>query len=133
VFAYKRQAWVSELYTVNPDGSGLTGPLTSDHANFLPKWNTVGNRVAFVSTRNGDGNQEIYTMRPGGEEQTRITNNTYPDWDPAYAPDNSRIVYSSERITGNLELYIMKIDGTDSERITISSGDDYHPAWKVNR
>ncbi|MFL5735563.1 MAG: TolB family protein, partial [Chloroflexia bacterium] len=120
VFSSKRLAGVSQLYTVNPDGSGLSAALTSEGGNFLPKWNTVANRISFVSNRNGSSNTEVYTMRPGGEEQTRITNNTYNDWDPAYAPDNSRLVFSSERVAGNLELYTMKIDGTEVERITIS-------------
>jgi Tol biopolymer transport system component len=121
-----------QLYTVNPNGSGLTGPITASGDNFLAKWNGLGNRLVFISTR--DGNQEVYTMRQGGEEQTRLTNNGVAEWDPAYAPDSSKIVFSSERVgAGNLELYIMGIDGTNQERITIREREDVQPSWKIQR
>jgi Tol biopolymer transport system component len=120
----------AQIYTMNPNGGGLTGPVTSSGKNFLPKWNSVGNRITFVSDR--DGNQEIYSMRQGGEEQTRLTSNPAADWDPSYAPDSSRIVFSSARVTAdNLELYVMNIDGTNAERITIQAGDDVHPTWRI--
>ena len=43
-----------QVYTVNPDGSGLFGPLTTSGKNYYPKWNSVGNRIAFVSDRDGN-------------------------------------------------------------------------------
>jgi len=122
-----RRSGSNQIYTMNPDGTGLTGPITTAAENFLPQWNNRGNRIVFVSTR--DGNQEIYTMRTGGEEQTRITTNAFPDWDPSYAPDDSRIVFSSDRSGGNLELYIMGINGENQEKITIQTGVDNHPDW----
>jgi Tol biopolymer transport system component len=126
-FTSKRSGTL-QVYTVNPDGTALSPAITSAGENFLPKWNHHGNRIAFVSTRDG-GSQEIYTMRAGGEEQTRLTNNVFPDWDPAYAPDDSRIVFSSERSTANLELYTMNINGDNQEKITINEAADIHPDW----
>ena len=71
-------------------------------------------------------------MREGGEEQFRLTNSGASGADtdswPSYAPDNSKIVFSSNR-TGNLELYIMNVDGTSQERITIDGATDNHPNW----
>ncbi|HUP27227.1 MAG TPA: DPP IV N-terminal domain-containing protein [Chloroflexia bacterium] len=124
-----RRSGTRQLYTVNPDGTQLTGPISSGGENFLAKWNNVGNRLVFVSTR--DGNQEIYISGSGGQEPTRLTNNTFPDWDPAFAPDGSRIVFSSDRLAGNLELYVMNSDGSNQERITIQTGADVHPSWSI--
>ncbi len=119
-----------QVYTVNPDGSGLFGPLTTSGKNYYPKWNSVGNRIAFVSDR--DGNPEIYTMRPGGEEQFRLTNDPGQDYWPAYSPDSSRVVFTSNRIDpNNYELYTMNIDGTNQQRITIQTGVDDHAAWGI--
>jgi Tol biopolymer transport system component len=129
VFTSKRSG-KNQVYTVNPDGSGLFGPLTTAGENYQPKWNTLGNRIAFVSDR--DGNPEIYTMRPGGEEQFRLTNNTFPDYWPAYAPNNSKIVFVSDRgdpAFPNTELYTMDITGANQERITIQQNRDEHPSW----
>ncbi len=120
----------NQIYTVNPDGSGLFGPLTTSGQNYAPKWNTLGNRLVFISDR--DGNPEIYTMRPGGEEQFRLTNDPGIDTSPAYAPNNSKIVFSSNRLSSdNYELYTMNVDGTSQERITIQAGVDDHPDWGV--
>src|SRR5688500_2559161 len=118
-----------QLYTVNPDGTQITGPISSGGENFLAKWNNLGNRLVFISTR--DGNQEIYVSGAGGQEPTRLTNNEFPDWDPVFAPDGSRIAFSSERLAGNLELYVMNNDGSNQERITIQSGPDVHPSWSI--
>ncbi|MEO5951948.1 MAG: hypothetical protein ABIQ44_05695 [Chloroflexia bacterium] len=119
-----------QVYTVNPDGSGLFGPLTTSGQNSAPQWNTLGNRIAFVSDR--DGNPEIYTMRQGGEEQFRVTNNVGIDSSPAYAPNNSKLVFTSNRLdAGNYELYTTNVDGTSQERITIQTGLDDHPYWGV--
>ena len=118
-----------QLYTVNPDGSQVTGPISSGGESFLAKWNTQGNRLVFITTR--DGNQEIYVSGAAGQEPTRLTNNEFPDWDPTFAPDGSRIAFSSERLAGNLELYVMNSDGSNQERITIQSGPDVHPSWSI--
>jgi Tol biopolymer transport system component len=121
-----------QIYTINADGTGTFGPITTNGENFEPQWNRLANRIAFVSTR--DGHTEIYTMRSGGEEQFRLTNT--PDGtnnaDPSYAPDNSKIVFSSNRVAAdNAELYTMNVDGSNQERITIQTGNDSHPSWNV--
>jgi Tol biopolymer transport system component len=122
-----------QIYTMNPDGTALTGPITTAGDNSLPKWNSFGNRIVFVSNRDG-GNLEIYTMRQGGEEQTRLTNNTAEDWDPAYAPDSSRIIFSSGILNpANLDLYIMDITGANQIRITFEAGNDTHPSWGLGK
>jgi len=128
-----RRSGTEQLYTVNPDGSGLAGPLTSAGNNYEPKWNTLANRIAFVSDRDGP-HPEVYTMRSGGEEQFRLTNNTFDDFWPAYAPDNSRIVFTSQRGDPqfpNNELYTMSITGSDQERITIEQANDDHANWGI--
>ncbi len=132
VFTSKRSG-LSQLYTINPDGSNLVGPITTAGENFLAKWNNAAKRIVFVSTRDS-GNLEIYTMRPGGEEQTRLTNNSWEDWDPSYAPDDSHIVFSASPLDpANLDLYIMNTDGSNQQRISIAQGKDIHASWKISR
>jgi hypothetical protein len=126
-----RRSGTRQIYTMNPDGTAVNGPVTTAGENFLPQWNNRGNRIAFVSLR--DGNQEIYTMRQGGEEQTRLTDNAFFDWDPTYAPDDSKIAFASERTAGNIELYIMEINGANQEKITINEGPDNRPDWGLQQ
>ncbi|HEY0070674.1 MAG TPA: hypothetical protein VGE04_11975 [Chloroflexia bacterium] len=131
VFTSNRSG-TAQVYTINPDGTGIFGPLTTAGENYQPEWNRVANRIVFVSDR--DGHAEIYTMRQGGEEQFRLTNTDagISNNDPTYAPDNSRIAFASNRVTNdNYELYTMGITGQNQERITIQTGKDYHPSWSV--
>jgi Tol biopolymer transport system component len=123
-----RRSGTLQIYTVNPDGTGLTGPITTGGENFLPQWNNIGNRITFVSTRDGNDNQEIYTMNASGGDLKRLTNTPGKEWDPSYAPDDSRIVFGSDR-AGNLELYTMGVNGENQDKITLDEHPDTHPDW----
>ena len=57
----------------------------------IPTTPAAGNRIAFESVR--DGNGEIYVMDADGSNQTRLTNNPADDWLPAWSPDGSRIAF----------------------------------------
>ncbi len=66
-------------------------------------------KIAFTSDR--DGNYEIYVLNADGSEQTRITNNTASDSDPAWSPHGTKIAFTSDR-DGNYEIYVMNADGS---------------------
>jgi Tol biopolymer transport system component len=115
---------------MNPDGTQLTGPITAGGENFWGRWNNLGNRIVFVSTRDS-GNQEIYISGSGGQDPKRLTDNSFLDWDPSFSPDGRWIVFDSNRLGGNVDLYIMTVDGTDETRITVEQGPDQHPSWSI--
>src|SRR5829696_6535400 len=75
-------------------------------------------KIAFETTR--DGNSEIYVMNSDGSAQTRLTNSTGEDFDPAFSPDGSRIAFVSSR-DGNSEIYVMNADGTQQTRLTMTT------------
>lgn len=51
----------------------------------------------------------------------------YADTRPRWLPDDSRVVFQSDR-TGNFDLYSIRPDGTDLHRITRGRGDEVQPA-----
>jgi len=65
------------------DGSQPTRLTNTAAEEYYPAWSPTGNRIAFVSER--DGNFEIYVMKPDGSLQTRVTNDAAWDADPAWA------------------------------------------------
>jgi Tol biopolymer transport system component len=79
----------SEIYTVNPDGSGETNLTQNPADDTQPAWSPDGSRIAFSSNRNG--NNEIYTMNADGSGLVRLTN-AGGSW-PAWSPDGSKIVF----------------------------------------
>ncbi len=83
-------------------------------------------KIAFVSDR--DGNNEIYVMNADGSNQTRFTNNSVEDTQPAWSPDGAKIAFVSQR-DDNLEIYVMNADGSNQTRLTINPASDTSPDW----
>jgi Tol biopolymer transport system component len=51
-------------------------------------------------------------------------------WDslPSWSPDNSKIVFESNR-DGKFEIYVMDSDGSGQTRLTNNTAEDYYPDW----
>ena len=115
-----------EIYTVDPDGSGLT-PLTSNAvSDGSPAWSPDGQRIAFSSIR--DGNYEIYVMGADGSNPARLTYSAGGDFDPAWSPDGQRIAFTSDR-DGDSEVYVMGADGSSPAPLTTNTVYDFQAAW----
>jgi Tol biopolymer transport system component len=74
-------------------------------------------RIAFTAIREGDGDMEVYTMRPDGGDIVRLTDNNRLDLSPAWSPDGARIAWMSES-SGQRDLWIMNADGSDPVQLT---------------
>lgn len=85
----------------------LTG--TNEHD---PIFSPDGNRVLFRSYRGGDGGSgehELYTMKPDGYDQTRLTTGSGYISSYAYSPDSNTIAYTSD-----YNLWKINADGSGS-------------------
>ena len=120
-----------EIYTINPDGGGVTRLTHNRAADREPAWSPDGTKLAFVSSR--DGNAEIYVMTATGDAggfnlPTRLTNNTADDLNPVWSPDGTRIAFVSGR-SGNDEIFLMNPDGSNPVNLTNNSFEDFDPSW----
>jgi WD40 repeat protein len=80
--------------------------------------------IVFVSDRAGA--LEIWKMHASGKDPRRLTHDAYPDADPRFAPDGTRILYTSLR-GGFPEIWVMKPDGTDQAFVTKGSQGSWSP------
>jgi Tol biopolymer transport system component len=76
-----------EIFTMKPDGTGLTQLTTNTTGDYEPAWSAGGTKIVF--TRNlGGGNYEVYTMDADGSNPINLTNNaasdSRPDWQPFF-------------------------------------------------
>src|ERR687891_1130475 len=86
--------WRVELSFLYP---GDTDPVVSPD----------GNRIAFVSER--DGNAEVYVADARTGEVRRLTRSRRPDRRPAWAPGGRQIVWQSGA-PGAVDLYVVRAD-----------------------
>jgi Tol biopolymer transport system component len=84
-------------------------------------------RIAFARSAN-DGH-EIYVMNPDGSGETRVTDNSAEDFDAAWSPDGTSIVFARlSQITG---IYVIQADGSGETGPLGSEGGFYEtePSW----
>jgi len=125
-----------EVYSMNPDGTGITRLTNNSAFDASAVWSPDGKRVAFVSNRYKPGaGADIFVMNADGTNVVRLTNgsglNTFPTW----SKDGKQIAFASTRAVAgsiddeDLDIYVMKDDGTNVTRLTNTPGVDSKPAW----
>jgi TolB protein len=86
-------------------------------------------RIAFGM--NVNGNTDVYTARPNGQDLRRLTDDPGFDACAAYSADGRRIAYCSGQGGGPVQVWTMKQNGTDKQQVTHMSGaaifPDYSP------
>ena len=134
VFTSNRGGTGVEIWVANADGGGLVrlttsiqlgsdgqGPIFS--ADTDPAWSPDGSKIAFVTSRHGLADTELYVMNPDGTDQVRLTNDTLDDRMPAWSPDSQRIAFIKSNGAG---IHIINRDGTNLVSVLTFSA---WPAW----
>ena len=117
-----------EIYSMNPDGTGVSRLTDSPGVDYAPAWSPDGKRVAFVSVRH-DPDGEIYVMNADGSGVQRVTVSEGVDGAPTWAKDGKRIAFVSTRQDPAGDIYTMNDDGSGVTRVTTFLGTDHDPAW----
>ncbi len=107
----------------------ITMAVTHNPANdFLPDWSPDGQRIAFVSDR--DGNYSIYITDAQGLHVRRLskTEDNVNQYNPVWSPDGKFITYiNEEKGYGQIMLYDMATDTV--EQLTDSYRTHVTPTW----
>jgi Tol biopolymer transport system component len=118
-----------EIYTMNPDGTGVTRLTSSRDIDHSPAWSADGSKIVFLSRRaNLHADGDIFTMNADGTGQTNLTNTPGPEavaeYYPSWSPDGSKIVFMMFQ-----EIYVMNADGTAQTNLTNNPANDNQPVW----
>ena len=100
-------------YTINPDGTAVT--QLSPSSGLAPAWSPDGQRIAFVTLR--EGAPEIWAMNADGSGEVRLTpDNTYNHADPTWTPDGTKILWSND-FFGTYDIWKMNPDGSGQTKV----------------
>ena len=135
VFEYEAPAGdhtQTDLYSINPDGSGLRRLTnTPDLNEFGAAWNPAGTRIAFWRTKAPFGTGAVWVMNAGGGSPRQLTHGIDAR-DPAWDPTGTRIVFTRYG-PGGSHLWTMRAsDGGDLRQLTFGPVLDFEPAWSPN-
>ncbi|MDA1215696.1 MAG: hypothetical protein O2812_02330, partial [Chloroflexi bacterium] len=115
---------------VRPSGNQGQVIITDPADDFSPRWSADGNRLAFLSDR--DGNVELYIASADGTNLMRSTNTDVPESDPTWSPDGRRVAYVSPDSQGNPHIFILQLATLTPQRLTFGSIGETDPVWSPN-
>jgi TolB protein len=122
-----------QLYTMNPDGSGLaqiTNLASTFFETWAPDFSPDGRRLAFCYgpiDSSGNGFVEIYVINVDGTGLTKLTNDGLFDCFPRWSPDGARMVFARDvPRTQQVVVTTMRDDGSGKTELT-------SPVWGIAR
>ncbi|NYT79908.1 Tol-Pal system protein TolB [Alcaligenaceae bacterium] len=119
---------ISQIYTINADGSGLRRVMRSPLIDTEPQYTPDGSSLVFTSDRGG--NPHIYRVPVSGGDAQRITFNGSYNISPAMSPDGNNLVYVTRR-NGAFRIAMQSMS-TGSEQLLTAGPDDESPSFAPN-
>ncbi len=106
-----------DLYTINPDGTGLSRLTDSPGYDAEGSFSSDGKQIVFTSSRDGD--PDLYIMNADGTEVRQLTNQKGYDGGPFFSPDNKWVIFRSDRQKEHmLQLFAISVDGKHEVQLT---------------
>lgn len=112
-----------DIFTVNPDGSGLANITSTPTDETTPDWSPDSSKIVFGRGLTYAPN-EIWTMNGNGTQQTLIkSNGAMYSATPAWSPDGTQIAYAD-----GSQIWVMNTDGSGEHSIYPGRGPiDWQP------
>jgi TolB protein len=118
----------SQIFLVNPDGSGVRRITTSTAIDTEPRYSPDGKWIYFTSDRGGS--PQIYRMSSGGGEPQRVTFEGSYNVSPRPSPDGRTLAYIT-RNSGRFQVALQDLENRQVQIISDSDRDE-SPSFAPN-
>ncbi len=86
------------IYSINLNDSSVTTVIEDNNIYANPVCRSDGSMLAFASNLNNDFDERhIFLMTSGGENLRQVTSNNFFETMPSWAPDGSKLAFSSAK------------------------------------
>ena len=116
-----------EIYLIKTNGVISRRLTHSKGIDLSPAFSPDGNKMAFVSERNGQPQIFIQDMLSGQVSRLTFSGryNTQPSWSPA----GDKIAYSTWENGSEINIFTIGVDGSGLTQLTENSGENESPSW----
>jgi Tol biopolymer transport system component len=119
----------SEIYTIAPDGTGLTRLTFTPGLEETLEWAPDGSRIAFSRVSEGLQHSGIWVMKANGTGARAVNSNLHGFY-PTWSPDGTRIAFTGAPSRQGLpQIYVMNADGTDVHDVSTPGVFSQQPSW----
>ncbi len=130
-----------EVFTMAADGSDVRQVTRFKTVSTYPQFSPDGRKIAFRRVTDEPGmlwdltlgarNSEVFVMNADGSNPVNVSKSAAYDGWPAWSPDGSRIVFSSNRAgPANIgQLYVIDAEGGNLQKLTDGPGSLVQPSW----
>lgn len=106
----------TEIYVMNPDGSGREQLTFNTEEERAPAFSPDGTLILYMCRR---GDFEICVMNADGTGVSQLTANTIQDFTPSWSPDGKKILFHRALGPGlGNQLFVMNANGTGETQLT---------------
>jgi len=119
---------ISQIYTINADGSGLNRVMRSPLIDTEPHYSPDGAELVFTSDRSGS--PQIYRVPVGGGQARRLTFHGNYNISPQLSADGEHLAYLTRR-DGDFRIALLNLN-SGAEQLLTAGPDDESPSFAPN-
>lgn len=119
------------VYTIQPDGSGLTRLTPGGSLGEQPCWSPEGRQIVFASNR--DGVSQLYRMKPDGSDAVALPGTTN-GFLATFSPEGRWLLFAAQdkRPSSQYRVFVMHPDGSNRLQLGDSTKSNEEPCWTID-